>query len=130
MASSDLKGRLILRWVGICLAILLFIWLPIEDTNVVFVLLLSAGFCSWIAARWCQAVDRSTSPSRAVLVGAVLGLAVTPFALILVVVKAGVHAHGFVDFTNEQLILILKSTPIWVLLGASVGRVLLKSSSA
>jgi hypothetical protein len=129
MASSDLKRQIPLRWAGIGLAILFFIWLPIEDTNIVLVLSLSAGFCAWIAFWRNRTPMRTGRPPRLLLTGGMYGLAVTPLALILVVVKAGIHAHGFVDFTNEQLILIIKSTPLWVLLGVIGGKIYQTRSS-
>jgi hypothetical protein len=41
--------------------------------------------------------------------------------LLLVVLKAGLHGHGFLDFSFYQLGSLLVRTPLWVALGGLGG---------
>ena len=116
MAPFPSRRRLTLRWATLGWAALFFVWLPFEDTNIYSLLGLSLAGCA-LTAVW--QIDRQilAGRPRLLLTGGLSGLAVSPFALILVLVKAGAHSHGFLDFTNEQLGLILKTTPLWAVIG-------------
>lgn len=124
MAGSS-KLPLRLRWSGLALGVLTLAWLPLEDTHTVYLttlsLLWSAWLAGWLAHRpkvrvWLRSGNWTNS-----LLGAAAGLFSAPVALSLVIFKAGLHAHGFVDFSLNQLIQLLIRTPIWVLLGAVAG---------
>lgn len=117
MDSSNSPRPLFIRWGAIFLGILTFTWFPVEDRSVVFVLALSAGWCAWAAFWLYRKIDQPVLMS-VLFGGAAAGLAVPTAALILTVLKAGIHGHGFVDFTNQQLNFIGYSTPAWIVLGS------------
>jgi len=58
---------------------------------------------------------------RGTAFGAGMGVLVLPVSLGLVFFKAAVHAHGFLDFTDSQLLGLAELVPLWVLLGGLVG---------
>jgi hypothetical protein len=122
MADSKPKTTLAIRWAAIGLAVVSFIWLPVEDTTVAFLLAVALGWCAWAGVWAFQQANRvdPISQGRLLAIGAIAGLAVSPMALILALLKAGLHGHGFLDFTNNQLVLIAKTTPGWILLGLLV----------
>jgi hypothetical protein len=119
MASSSQKPPLSLRWAAIGLAVVSFIWLPVEDTSVACILPLSAGWCAlcgaWLYHRANQQLP--AGPGGLLVIGLVSGLTVSPLAWLFALLKAGLHGHGFLDFTNNQLIFIAETTPGWMILG-------------
>jgi hypothetical protein len=117
MASSKPTIPLTLRWAAIVLGVFTFLWLPVEDTTIILLLALSTAWCAWAAALVIQQSGTPRQPRRLLITGALAGLAVTPTALLFIVLKAGVHDHGFLDFTNRQVVLLVKITPAWVGLG-------------
>ena len=97
------------------------IWLPFEDTEITYPVLLAAGWCAWLLARFFVQSAGSTGLVRGALAGAVAGLAVAPLAVFLMVLKGGLHAHGFPDFALLQMRSTLATTPWWGLAGLSSG---------
>lgn len=120
--ASDLSRRtpLWLRGTAIVLGVLTLIWLPFEDTQVTYAVLLAAGWCAWGLARVFVRRPFSGLTSSG-LAGAVAGLAVAPLAVFLMVLKGGLHAHGFPDFALLQILSTLAATPWWGLAGLSSG---------
>lgn len=124
MEPPDHKSALTLRWFAIIWGLFSIIWLPIEDTNSIFLILLSIGWGFLALAALSQ---RFKSPARAfklILIGAASGLVIPAAALSFVLIKAGLHRHGFLDFSTTQLFHILGAAPVWLLLGL-LGGVLL-----
>jgi hypothetical protein len=99
------------------------IWLPIEDTSTTYVIPLAIGVCAWLAVRAFLRIGLQLHYH--ILIGALAGLAVAPLAAFLMIFKSGLHAHGFPDFTLEQLWAVLLTSPYWgsagLILGALVG---------
>jgi hypothetical protein len=112
-----------LRLAGLLLGIALFLWLPFEDRSVNWALSFAGGISLWGATRFL--VDRQTVGWRLLVrhawVGTLAGLAVAPLALLLMVFKSGVHAHGFPDFTYDQMQTVLLRTPVWTSSGLLLG---------
>jgi hypothetical protein len=126
MVLENLNTRQKLLWLrlaGFMLALFFMIWLPIEDTSTAYVVPLAAGVCVWLAAR--AVIKRDSQLGRYLIIGALAGLAVAPLAVFLMVFKSGLHAHGFADFTLEQLWAVLLTSPYWgasgLLLGLLIG---------
>jgi hypothetical protein len=117
VGSSKPKLPLAFRWAIIGWGLVTFIWLPFEDTTALFLLLLSVGWCillaGWLANKFSQEVKIILS----LFIGALSGLLIFPAALALALLKAGLHDHGFLDFSTSQLMGIARSTPIWMIIG-------------
>lgn len=114
-----LKLPLWLRLSALLIAVALILWLPIEDLDLRYVLLFAALITAWWAARFLVRLSpdgRSFIMSH-IVIGTLSGAAVTPLALLLMVFKSGLHAHGQPDFTLSQMQAILARTPVWALAG-------------
>jgi hypothetical protein len=109
-----------LRWAGIALGILFMVWLPIEDVHVNYVVGLSCGICAWFVVRYFAVRWDDLSRWLMMLWGGAAGLGVPLVAVGLMVFKAGIHAHGFLDFANAQILEVLQSAPWWIVLGIIV----------
>jgi len=114
-----------LRWWGLAAGAVTLFWLPVEDTTLIALGLVSAAWVVWLAG-WIDLRSwlRERLPDnvwRKVLAGGVAGLLLPLVALLLVVLKAGLHGHGFLDFSFYQLGKLLVRTPIWVVLGGLGG---------
>ena len=112
-----------LRWVGIGLGVVSLFWLQVEDQEIRYVVSLSALWSAWFAVYFLLNPSRNPKLQAFTGAGLVSGLAVAPFAVLLVILKGGIHAHGFLDLTNNQINAILQSTPLWVLLGLLISLV-------
>lgn len=96
-------------------------WLQVEDLESKYVVGLSALWCAWFAVWFLLNPARKPRLRAFAGTGLLSGLAVAPFAILLVLFKGGIHAHGFLDLTNDQIIRVLRSTPLWGLLGLLIG---------
>ena len=124
VASAN-KLPLWLRWWGLLAGIISIFWLPIEDITLTFLVLVSASWGIWLAG-WIDTRTgyrfRSLAATwRKVLAGGLAGLMLPVAAIILVLIKAGLHGHGFLDFSFYQLGQVLSRTPLWVGLGCFGG---------
>jgi hypothetical protein len=128
VTKADPKSPLSIRWTGILWGLVTIIWLPIEDSSTFYLIAISAGWSAWSAARWIHPRSRSIDSRRALLVGAGAGVLIFPFAMALTGLKAGLHDHGFLDFTNSQLLDIAKATPLWAAIGALISALWLKAA--
>jgi len=121
--NTSFVQRLGLRISGLLLGIIILIWLPIEEQNVLGVVIISGAICIW-AAIWVL-VKSGRSDQRIILrhglVGAGAGLAIAPVAIFLMALKSGIHGHGTPDFTVIQLQQILSRTPFFALSGLLLG---------
>ncbi len=125
MANSN-KIPLGVRWAGLLWGMLTLAWLPKEDTDIIFITLLSLGWCLWIAF-WLRDQDRFSRLNK-VLMGAILGALFLPLALLLIFVKAGLHGHGFLDFSLTQITHLVPLTPVWMLFGGAAGAIFRKQT--
>lgn len=114
------KAPLWLRWIGISIGALGFIWLPIEDQSLWFATLLSAAVSAWLALRYIYNQTDSPSLKKLSTIGVLSGALVTPMAVILIVFKSGLHSHGFLEFPLSKLVSYLINTIWWSLLGILV----------
>ncbi len=117
--TSSAKSPLWLRAVGIIIGFLCLIWLPFEDTNTTFIIGLAILICSWLAVR--EARKGKSYLARDLLIGAVTGIAIFPTTLVLMVVKSGLHAHGFSDFQAVQVKQVIAGFPYYTLGGLLFG---------
>lgn len=120
--SPSFQNPLWLRTIGILIGFLCFIWLPIEDTNIVILVGLAVAICAWLATRillQCEVLL-----VLHILIGAVAGAAVIPTALLLMAIKGGLHDHGFADFLPLQVRQVLAGFPFWILSGLLFGLII------
>ena len=122
--GGSIKLPLWLRWSGLGTGVLTLAWLPIEDTNTLYLTILSIMWSAWTAG-WLasrpEGRDWLAGQWRWALLGAGVGLGTAPVALGLVLLKAGMHAHGFLDFSSYQMTGMLLCTPIWMVVGGLMG---------
>lgn len=113
------KTPLWLRLSALLLAVALILWLPVEDLDLRYVLLFAALIGAWWAARFLLRLSPGGRSFiiKHLLIGVLSGAAVTPLALLLMVFKTGLHAHGQPDFTPGQVQAVLARTPVWTLAG-------------
>jgi hypothetical protein len=118
---TTLKRRL--RFTTLAFGILFFAWITIEDTSTQWVMILGIG--GSILATISILVYNNHDHLSPWLVypssGLLCGLLVTPLAVVLMAVKTGLHSHITPDFSLQQIILVLKTTPIWAVSGLLVG---------
>lgn len=120
--ESSKKLPLWLRWWGLINLAVTFVWLPIEDVQFRFITVLSVMWCAWIGGwLWIRFAKRWGTVYRGIAIGGVSGAMFFPAALALAVVKAGIHAHGFLDYSNFELGRLASFTPEMVLAGVILG---------
>lgn len=139
------RGPAFLPWrlVVIFSAVAFLFWLPLEDVHSLTVQGFAAWFC-WLAAwRWgptasikivrAEKMARPTMSwlirtSLALAEGVFFGLLVAPLAVLLMLLKSGLHGHPSPDFSLEQVQEVLWRVPLWCLVGAllKLGTSLLK----
>ena len=112
-----------LRILGILLGIGLFIWLSLEESGDGWVRFFSAAISAlavaWIWRRFKYRADKHWYWRP--LAGLLAGLLVAPLALLLMVFKTGLHGHAGPDFSGDQILAVIFSTPVWVVSGLLIG---------
>ena len=122
------KVPLRLRWWGLLQGGLTLFWLPIEDTTTTYLVILSIAWCAWLGAWAAWRGWLAQKKSRLVWLGALAGLSVFPVELAFILFKAGLHAHGFLDFSIYQISRLARLIPLWCLLGSLLGAVITRST--
>lgn len=126
--AASPKSPLWLRWLGLGAGFLTLTWLPVEDSRITLISVLSIIWALWTAG-WILSRPRwsgwaaSSSPRQIALSGAI-GLTVYPIALTLNVLKTGLHGHGFPDLSLFQLRWVFFLTPLWIILAGIFGWIL------
>lgn len=120
MAPSA-KPPLALRWVGLFWGIVTFFWLPIEDTNLTLITILTLGWSAWLGVWLAWRGALAGRENRLVWLGGAAGGLSLPLAFIFMLIKAGLHGHGSLDFSWYQIGQLASYTPLWAALGAAVG---------
>jgi hypothetical protein len=112
-----------LRILGIILGIGLLVWLSVEESGDVWVLIFSGAISALVAAQaWLRLKDRAKKPPYWLpLAGFLAGLLVTPLALLLMALKTGLHGHQGPDFSGSQILSVILRTPVWVISGLLTG---------
>ncbi len=112
-----------LRILGILLGASLLFWLQTEDASVHWVLLFSAAICSLLVGLVWQRLARRHIQSGYwfPIAGLLVGLLITPSALLLMALKTGLHGHQGPDFSGDQILAVIVRTPAWILSGLTTG---------
>ena len=94
-----------MRFSGLLLGILVLVWLPVEESSVLGVLVIAGLICTWggIWLLFKTGSYRRHGIVRHVLIGGLAGFFVVPAAITLMAIKTGIHGHGTPDFTVEQM---------------------------
>lgn len=116
-------GSLITRYFAITTGILVLVWLSIENDSLFLLTIISAlittlGMIVLLSRSSWPFLDRWYAYP---LAGAVTGLLIIPAALVLVLVKIGLHNHPLPDFSPEQVHALLRLTPALILAGFLTG---------
>jgi hypothetical protein len=108
---------------GILLGVCLLIWLQIEDSSDRWVLLFSAAVSALATAQiWLRLSGRFGERGYWLpLAGLLAGLLITPAALLLMVIKTGLHGHQGPDFSGDQILGVIVRTPVWIVSGLIIG---------
>ena len=103
--------------------LVVFLWLPVEDTHLGWVLLISIILCSqaaFLVLKRRQAV-KELQRWDFLWTALIAGLCVSPLALTLMGLKTGLHGHSASDFSASQVLTVLWLTPVWLVAGSFVG---------
>lgn len=119
--NTQLKLRLGLRWAAISLGVAMIIWLPIEDVNLNAVVSFSVLILVWGASNFLIGKDSELNVRIFGWTGVLIGVAVGPLAVLLILIKGGLHSHGFLDFSLGQITRLLYTIPLWGIGGLFVG---------
>jgi hypothetical protein len=112
-----------LRAIGAGWLIFFLIWLPFEDTGILFPAVLALDLGIWLGLRgWPLWIKLGDVAAAALSAAAWLG-SLPLLAVGLMMFKGGLHGHGFGDFTASQVQMALFAAPIFVLAGAVLGAV-------
>ncbi len=93
------------------------LWLPIEDQGILFPVLFGIAFAFLLLFQWAP----STSLGHYAWLGARLAFTAPLIALLLMLLKSGLHQHGFPDFPVNSFLTLFKSVPIVTMVGALCG---------
>lgn len=107
------------RLLGLGWLAAMLIWLPMEDVDAVWALLLGGTGCLWMATN----VKMRAKRLGLTWLGALSGLATPLAAGLLMLFKTGLHAHGFSDFSGPQLWGVLRLTPYLGMAGLAAGAI-------
>lgn len=116
-----------LRGLFLLLGIGLLIWLPVEDTHLGWVIFFAAasavltGLQIAVGVQRRLASDRIPLIARWGLVGLMIGALIVPYALFLMAFKSGIHGHSRPDYSPDQIVTVMRRTPIFVLSGTFCG---------
>lgn len=122
------KIPLRLRWWGLLLGMFTLLWLPIEDVTTTYLVVLSVAWCAWLAALAAWRGWLAQKRWRIVWLGGLAGLCIFPVELAFIIFKAGIHAHGFLDFSLYQISRLARLTPLWCMLGGLLGAVISRAT--
>ena len=112
------------RYLAIILGMVFFLWIPFEDTSAAPAILLAAAISFWLASLFLALFQPPFQNTlfNFVLIGTAAGMAVTPLALGLMALKTGLHGHSAPDFTSQQIISVIRRTPLWMIGGFLIGQ--------
>lgn len=119
MSTQQKTIPLRMRLTAIILGMVFLFWLSIEDESEYFAILFSISICSWLAAAFLMQRIK-THPANLhhfIILGTIAGALITPLALFLMAFKTGLHGHPSPDYTAQQILSVIRKTPIWILGG-------------
>jgi hypothetical protein len=123
MINPQTSTPLWMRFLTISFAILLLLWLSVEDSTENIAVLFAALICTWITTAILLRIKSKTTISNYfyIMAGFLAGAGITPVALLLMIFKTGLHSHSIPDYTNGQILSVIQKTPIWLISGIFIG---------
>lgn len=124
MSGTPSPTPLWLRGAGLLLGAILLFWLPIEDTSTRTPMLLATLVVILLAAYQIQRF--AASPCRQLwvrhtLLGGLGGVGIPVLAAGLMILKSGIHSHGFPDYPLSQFFDVLSWSPTMLAAGVLLG---------
>ena len=119
MSTQQKTIPLRMRLTAIILGMVFLLWLPIEDTSEYTAIVFAFAICGWLAAAFLM-LRMKTHPAKLyyfILFGSIAGAFITPLTLFLMAFKTGLHGHQSPDYTAQQMLSVVRKTPIWILGG-------------
>ena len=113
-----------IRLAFILLGIFILLWLPVEESSLALVLLISCCACCLgllVYAKRQPPAKGVKHGWRYLLAGLLAGAGVSVLALALMAVKTGLHGHGIPDYSPAQVSSLLRLAPLWMGLGLVAG---------
>lgn len=112
----------LLRIAFILLGAFILLWLSTENRDVRLTLSLGVVFCLLVGLRAAIRMGVSRiSPLALAGIGGLIGLFTPLLAVILMILKIGLHSHQTPDFTLFQVIEVLARAPFFMLGGFLAG---------
>lgn len=117
------KSRTWLKLSGLLLGIVVLVWLPVEESSQVGVLVIAGLVCTWGAIWLLLRIGYSGKHTllRHIVIGGGAGLLLVPLAILLMAIKTGIHGHGTPDYTLDQMQDLLSRMPFFALGGVLLG---------
>lgn len=123
MSPSIHRYRLWFRIASLIIGAACFLWLSIEDNNLIGVFIFGLLFSGLLAIQLAYSRNEVgwITRCRSVIAGFLGGIFTPIIALTLMILKNGLHLHTVPEYTSVQLLTVIRSAPIWVLVGAIAG---------
>ena len=121
-AASN-RSRTWLRISGLLLGIVVLVWLPVEESSELGVLVVAGLICTLLGL-WLLYKTESHAKHmvwRNVIIWGGMGLLLAPLAIFLMAIKTGIHGHGTPDFTADQMQAFISRMPFFILGGILLG---------
>ena len=117
------RSRTWLRFSGLLLGIITLVWLLVEESSNLGVLVIAGLVCTWGGIWLLLKVDADAISKVWIhlIIGGGAGLLLAPLAILLMALKTGLHGHATPDFTLFQMQLVLSRTPFFTLAGILLG---------
>ena len=118
---TNLPARRRMRLGAILLGVMILLWLSIEDRDERRAVFLAAMLSTLGALVTGLRFGARLRGYWYILLGGTFGLLVPLLAVLLMVVKTGLHGHSVPDFTLAQISAVLRQIPVWSVVGLLVG---------
>ena len=112
-----------LRICGLLLGIVVLVWLPVEESSELGVLVIAGLICTWFGIWLLYKTESHVNHMlwRNVIIWGGMGLLLAPLAIFLMAIKTGIHGHGTPDFTANQMQALISRIPFFILGGILLG---------
>jgi hypothetical protein len=97
------------------------LWLPFEDVEVVGPIILAIWASVWVVISLADNVGEGKQLWYFAVLGFLAGLGSPVLAALLMIIKTGIHAHGFSEYGARQFLFVLSTIPISLILGLFFG---------
>ena len=106
---------------AVLLGVMILLWLSFEDRDERRAVFLAVLLSTLGAVATRMRFSKRIYGYWYLLLGVVFGFLVPMLAVLLMVVKTGLHGHSVPDFTLAQISAVLRLIPVWSVVGLLVG---------